>query len=107
MAQQDSSLQKCGGAQILEEKLMRSSHVVTASGWQCNKPGFDPSNFRHKGICEAADEAVLNNVHKMKEKTNLEINKQIKEINKDKQLCDNLSAHTGKAILYWSHVVHT
>jgi hypothetical protein len=81
---------------------MRSSQVVTASGCQCN----NPSIFRHKGICMAMDEAVLNNAHK-KKKTNLEINKQIKEINKDKQLCDNLSAHTGKSILHWSHVVHT
>ncbi len=66
MAQQDSSLQKCGGAQILEEKLMRSSHVVTASGCQGNNSGFDPSIFRHKGFCDAADEAVLNNVHEKK-----------------------------------------
>ncbi len=66
-------------------------------------PGFDPSILRHKWICEATDEAVSNN----KYKKNLEINKQIKEINKDKQLYDNLSAHTGKAILYWSHVVPT
>ncbi len=46
---------------------MRSSHVVRASGCQYqnrNSPGFDPSIFRHRGIWGAADEAVLNNVHK-------------------------------------------
>jgi hypothetical protein len=43
-------------------------------------PGFDPSIFGHKGVCEAANEAVLNNVHK-KKKPNPEINKEIKQLN--------------------------
>jgi hypothetical protein len=45
---------------------MRLSQVVTASGCQCQSPGFDPSILRHSVIWEAADEAVLNNVHKNK-----------------------------------------
>jgi hypothetical protein len=46
---------------------MRSSRVVTAPCCQCqsrNSPGFDSIILRHSGICGAADEAVLNNVHK-------------------------------------------
>ncbi len=46
---------------------MRSSLVVRVSGCQCqnrNGPGFDPSILRHSRM--AADEAVLNNVHKKK-----------------------------------------
>jgi hypothetical protein len=44
---------------------MRSSPIVRASDSQCrNCPGFDPSILRHSGICGAADEAVLNFVHK-------------------------------------------
>jgi hypothetical protein len=46
---------------------MRSSRVVRASGCQCqsrNTPGFDPSILRHSGFRRAADEEVLNNVHK-------------------------------------------
>ncbi len=45
------------------------SQVVGASGCQCqsrNSPGFDPSILRHSGIWGAADDAVLNNVHKKK-----------------------------------------
>ncbi len=48
---------------------MRSSRVVRASDCQCqsrNNPGFDPSIFRHSGIWEAANEAVLNIIHKKK-----------------------------------------
>jgi hypothetical protein len=43
--------------------------LVRASDSQCrsrNCPGFDPSILRHSGICGAADEAVLNIVHKKK-----------------------------------------
>jgi hypothetical protein len=43
--------------------------VVIASGCQCqsrNSPRLDLSILSHSGICEAADEAVLNNVHKKK-----------------------------------------
>jgi hypothetical protein len=43
--------------------------MVRASGCQCqsrNSPGFDPSIFRHNGLLEAADQAVLNNVNKKK-----------------------------------------
>jgi hypothetical protein len=48
---------------------MRSSQVVRASDCQCqsrNSPGFDPSILRHSEICGAADEAVLNTVHREK-----------------------------------------
>ncbi len=51
----------------LVESWMTSSRVVWASGCQCqcrNSLGFDPSILRHSGIWEAANEAVLNNVHK-------------------------------------------
>ncbi len=42
---------------------MRSSRVVRA--FDCrNSPWFDPSIFRHSGIWGAADEAVLNTVHR-------------------------------------------
>ncbi len=47
--------------------LYSSSRVVRMSGcqWQSRtSPGFDPSILRHSGIWRAADEAVLNNVHK-------------------------------------------
>jgi hypothetical protein len=46
---------------------MRLSRVVRASESQCssrNCPGFDPSILRHSGIWRAADETVLNTVHK-------------------------------------------
>jgi hypothetical protein len=61
---------------------MRSSRVVRASDSQClsrNCPGFDPSILRHRGICGAADEAVLNTgiVHKKIQKTALQ--KELKE----------------------------
>jgi len=55
--------------------LMRSSLVVGASDRQCrsrNCPGFDPSILRHSGIWEAAEEAVLNIVHR-KEKIKIKI----------------------------------
>jgi hypothetical protein len=48
---------------------MRSSLVVRASDCQCrsrNSPGFDPGILRHSGIWGAADEAVLNTVHRSK-----------------------------------------
>ena len=48
---------------------MRSSREVRASGCQCqsrNSPGFDPSILRHSGICGAADEVVLNTIHRKK-----------------------------------------
>ncbi len=47
---------------------MRSSLVVTASGCQCqsrNSPWSDLSIHRHSEIWGAADEAVLNNIHKI------------------------------------------
>ncbi len=47
--------------------LMKSSRVITASDCQCqsrNSPGFDPSILRHSGVRGAADEAVLNKVHR-------------------------------------------
>jgi hypothetical protein len=50
---------------------MRSSRVVRVSGCQCqsrNTPGFDPSILRYGGILGAADEAVLNAVHKTRKK---------------------------------------
>jgi hypothetical protein len=47
---------------------MRSSQVVRASGCQCQIPGFDLIILRHSAIWEAADEAVLNNVHKNNKK---------------------------------------
>ncbi len=46
---------------------MRPNRVVTASDSQCRSrvcPGFDPSILRHSGIWGAADEAVLNILHK-------------------------------------------
>ncbi len=46
---------------------MRSSWLVRVPGYHCqsrNSPGFNPSILRHSGIWGAADEAVLNNVHK-------------------------------------------
>jgi hypothetical protein len=48
---------------------MRSSLVVRASDCQCrsrNSPGFDPSILRRSVIRGAADEAVLNTVHRRK-----------------------------------------
>jgi hypothetical protein len=42
---------------------------LAPSDCQCrsrNSPGFDPSIFRHSGIWGAADEAVLNTVHRKK-----------------------------------------
>ncbi len=51
---------------------MRSSRVVRAVGCQCrsrNSPGrlgYDPSILQHSGIWGAADEAVLNTVHRKK-----------------------------------------
>jgi hypothetical protein len=48
---------------------MRSSQVTIASDSQCrshNCPGFNPSILRHSGIRGAADEAVLNIIHKKK-----------------------------------------
>ncbi len=53
----------------ISKHWMRSSRVVRASGCQCqsrNSLGFDPSILRHSGIWETADEAVLTNVHKKK-----------------------------------------
>jgi hypothetical protein len=50
---------------------MGSSRVVRASGCQCQSRNileFDPSIIRHSGILGTEDEAVLNNVHKQKEK---------------------------------------
>jgi hypothetical protein len=46
---------------------MRCSRLARAFGSQCrsrNFPGFDPSILRHSGILGAADEAMLNKVHK-------------------------------------------
>ncbi len=45
---------------------MRSSLVVWPSDCQCRSPGFDPRILRHTGIWRAADEAVLNKVHRKK-----------------------------------------
>jgi hypothetical protein len=45
---------------------MRSSLVVRPSACQCPSPGFDPRILRHSGIGGAADEAVLNTVHRKK-----------------------------------------
>ncbi len=56
---------------LIRMRRMRSSLVVRASDCQCtscNGPGFDPSIRRHSGIWGAADEAVLNNVRRKKEK---------------------------------------
>ncbi len=50
---------------------MRSNRLVRASDCQWrsrNSPGFDPSILRHSGIWGAADEAVLNTVHREKNK---------------------------------------
>ncbi len=50
---------------------MKSSRMVRASDCQCwsrNSPGFDPSILRHSGIWGAADDAVLNTVHREKNK---------------------------------------
>ncbi len=47
---------------------MKSSLVVRASDCQCrsrNSPQFNPSILRHGGIWGAAEEAVLNTVHKI------------------------------------------
>ncbi len=49
---------------------MTSRRMVRAFGCQCqsrNCPGCDLSIFGHSGIWGAADEAVLNNVHKKRE----------------------------------------
>ncbi len=46
---------------------MRSSRVARASDSEChsrNCPGFNPSILRHSGIWGAADETLLNTVHK-------------------------------------------
>ncbi len=53
----------------LAELWLRSSQVVRASGCQCqscNRPRFYPSILRHSEIWGAAEEAVLNHVHKKK-----------------------------------------
>jgi hypothetical protein len=50
---------------------MRPSRVVNASGGQrqsCISRDFDRSLIRPSGILGAADEAVLNNVHKKEKK---------------------------------------
>ncbi len=50
---------------------MRFRRVVRAHDSQClshNCPGFDASILRHSGIRGAADDAVLNIVHKKKSK---------------------------------------
>jgi hypothetical protein len=52
-------------------RWMISSLVVRASDCQCrsrNSPGFNPSILRHRGIWGAADEAVLNTVHRRRKK---------------------------------------
>jgi hypothetical protein len=46
---------------------MRFRRVVRASDSQChslNCPGFDLGILRHSGILEAADETMLNTIHK-------------------------------------------
>jgi hypothetical protein len=48
---------------------MRSSQVVRTSDCQFrsrNGPGFDTNIHQHSGICRAADESVLNTVHREK-----------------------------------------
>jgi hypothetical protein len=48
---------------------MRSNRLVRVSNCQCrsrNSPAFDLSLLRHSGIWGAADEAVLNTVHRKK-----------------------------------------
>jgi len=55
---------------------MRSIRVVTASDCLCqsrNSPGFDPSILRHSRIRAAADEALLNKVHKIKIRRSLPV----------------------------------
>ncbi len=50
---------------------MRSSRVIRASDCQCrirNNSGFDPSILWHSEIWGAADEEVLNTVHRKKKK---------------------------------------
>jgi hypothetical protein len=57
---------------------MRVSRAVWASCCQCqsrNSPGVDPSVLPHCGIWGAADEAVLNNVHKKKKSKKSPFNK--------------------------------
>jgi hypothetical protein len=52
---------------------MRSSRVVRAFDSRCrrrNCPGLDPSFLRHSGIWGAADEVVLNIVHKKRKNPN-------------------------------------
>jgi hypothetical protein len=51
------------------QTVLRSYRVVRAFNCQCQSrisPAFDPSILRHSGICGVADEAVFNNVGKMK-----------------------------------------
>ncbi len=58
----------------IHQWIMRSSRVVTAADSQCrsrNCHGFDLSILRHSGILGAADEAVLNIVHKKKKSKKL------------------------------------
>ncbi len=58
-----------GALQLIHYFEMRSSRVVRASDSQCrshNYPGFDPSILLRSGILGAAEEAVLNIVHKKK-----------------------------------------
>ncbi len=103
---------------------MRYSRVVRASGRQCqnrNSPGFDPSILRHSGIWGAADEAVLNNVHKKKKVKKSPLKKLYvfrymeKDIKKPMSTCFevlgnsliNFSAHFGHhtvAIKFWRKV---
>ncbi len=46
----------------IEIRIRILTQVYTC--WKINSPGFDPSILRHSGIWGAADEAVLNTVHR-------------------------------------------
>jgi hypothetical protein len=46
--------------------FVRDNREVRASNCHCRSPGFDNSFLRHSGIRVAADEAVLNKVHRKK-----------------------------------------
>jgi hypothetical protein len=51
---------------LVVDEMLPSQSVCNSQCRNRNCPGFDPSTLRHSGIWGAADEAVLNIVHKNK-----------------------------------------
>ncbi len=79
---------------------MRSNRVVRASGSQCrsrNCSGFDPSILpRHTGIWGAADEVVLNIVHKEKKSIKVPFYKIITDVKATRQAIPTMEELGGQ-----------